>query len=107
MDKNKLPSFVTIAMLTLITLVFWIFFSVFRLLTTKPATQVPDEVLEPISPVLDKTALDKLQQRIYVPESELTNLPVLTPSPRSTPIATPTSSPAATIQPSPQATTQP
>lgn len=109
MDKNKLPSLVTIAMLTLITIIFWIFFSVFRLLTTKPGIQVADEILRPLTPTLDRAALEKLQARIYVSEGELGNLPVLTSSPPAptatpsteTPLATPTAipSPTATAQP--------
>lgn len=71
MKKNKAPSIVAIAVLTLITVVFWIFFSVLRLLSTKPAVSVPDEILAPINPTLDTNVLNSLQQRYYLEAGQI------------------------------------
>lgn len=64
MRKLKVPSAVTISILTLITVVFWIIFSVARLLISKPPASISQEVLKPLSVELDKETLEGLQQRI-------------------------------------------
>lgn len=65
MKKNKLPKAVTLAILTLITVFFWIFFSVFRLLATKPNTKVPEPVLLPFSSDLNKEIVKEMGTRIF------------------------------------------
>lgn len=64
------PSIVTIAILTTITIIFWIFFGVYRVLTSEAVVNVPPEVLIPINPTLDQNALGKLEQRIFFGEGE-------------------------------------
>lgn len=64
MRKLKVPSAVTISILTLIMVVFWIIFSVARLLISKPSPSISQEVLKPLSVELDKETLEGLQQRI-------------------------------------------
>jgi len=65
MKKTKVPSLVTLSVLTAITVAFWIIFSVLRIFTTKPSPAVPPEILEPFSPNLNTTIIDKMQQRLY------------------------------------------
>lgn len=66
MNKNKLPSLVVLLILTLITVVFWIMFSVYRTYTNKEvSTNVPREILLPISPNLDESTIDIMQTKIY------------------------------------------
>ena len=120
MKKLKTPSLVTIAILTTITVIFWVFFSVYRVFATKPTTSVPAEILEPISPTLDKTILDKIQQGVFISEEQIPQTiitvpsspptssplptPTLTPSPTATSSATPTASPEASLTGSEQGT---
>lgn len=92
MKKQKTPSLVTIAILTLITVVFWIGFSVYRSLTIEPPEKVPAEILEPITATLDLETLGKLSARVFFEEYQLPETiipqPVSTPSPAETPVAT-------------------
>lgn len=66
MTKQKTPSLVTIGILTLITVVFWIIFGVVRVFKGEAKTvDIPTEMLTPLNPTLDKKVVDKLRQRIY------------------------------------------
>jgi len=102
MRKPKAPRLVTVAIFTTITIVFGVFLSLYRVLTTTPAPNVPDEILAPISPNLDTNALKSLPNRVFFEEGEVQPLefsatfPVevseaLTPT--ETPMEIPTPSP--------------
>lgn len=108
MKKLKTPSLVTLAILTTITIVFWVFFSVYRVFASKPSAAVPLEILEPISPTLDSATLDKIQQGVYLPEENIpeniVTPPSVSPIPTLFPTPTPSSSPSASPTVSPEAT---
>ncbi|HKC05099.1 MAG TPA: hypothetical protein VKC54_04495, partial [Patescibacteria group bacterium] len=57
MQKNKLPNLITILVLTLITVLLWIGFSVYRAFSLAPEPSVPKNVSEPLVPTLDTSAL--------------------------------------------------
>ncbi len=58
MKNKKLPSIVVLMILTLITAIFWMMFSVYRSFT-KPATVlVPEEVINQITPKLDTETIE-------------------------------------------------
>lgn len=85
MRKKKLPSLVTIAFLSTITVIFWTALEVYRALTLKPAPIVPAKILAPLDPSLDAGSLNKLQKRVYIKELDLIqNLPTPTPEPEVT-----------------------
>src|SRR5689334_12473489 len=89
-QKIKAPKIVIIFALTLITIVFWVGFEVYRSVTTKPTPPVSSNVLEPINPTLDVDALSKIETRIHLDESQIQNV---TPKPVETvviPSPTPT-----------------
>lgn len=65
MKKDKLPGFVVLLILTAITSVFWIMFSVYRSFSKPTPTTVPPEILEPINPVLDTQTVETLKNKIY------------------------------------------
>lgn len=69
--RKKLPSLVTIAILTMITVVFWTGLEIYRALTTAPTPDVPTQILAPINPNLDSQVLNRLQNRIDIPDSEI------------------------------------
>ncbi len=71
MKKSKAPSYVTIAILSVITVFFWIIFSVLRLLRAPTETKVPDEILSPLNPTLDLDTLNNLENRLFFTETEL------------------------------------
>lgn len=65
MKPPKVPSLVSIAILTAITLIFWAFFTAYRVFTTKPPLSVPTELIEPLSPSLDRNTLDKVEGSVF------------------------------------------
>jgi hypothetical protein len=69
--QTKMPSLVTIAILTAVTVIFWIGFGVYRIFTSKPSPPVPREIILPVNPNLDTTILNGLQNKIYFTESQI------------------------------------
>lgn len=109
--KLKTPTLVTTAILTMITVVFWIAFEVYRTITTKPAPTVPQEVIAPLNPTLDEGTLNKLQLRINLDENQVGNLAVAdlssaTPLPTETPVASPSATATTTGSASPVSSPQ-
>ena len=87
MRKIKAPRLVTVAIMTTITIIFWVFFEVYEVLTTDPPVKVPPEILEPISATLDTEALSKIEQRVFFEEREIAELSVqITPAPLPIPV---------------------
>jgi hypothetical protein len=108
MNKPKTPTIVTSAILTLITIFFWVGFEVYRSLTIKPAPSVPEKILAPLDPSLDTNSLNAIKDRAFLTDDQIGNIqasviPSATTSPTSTPLASasaiPTSSPSATPKP--------
>lgn len=79
MKKTKTPNLVTLVVLTTITVLFWVFFSLYRVFTDEPSYDVPAEILEPVSPTLDSSLIDKIESRIFFREGEVA--PTTTPGP--------------------------
>lgn len=97
----KTPTAVTTAILTVITIFFWIAFEIYRSLTTKPAPPVPPEIVVPLNPTLDVATLNKLQQRMHLSDDQIGNFTVSSPN-----LAPPVvSSPSATIPPATESAT--
>lgn len=99
MKKGKLPSVVTVLILTLITAVMWVSLNVYRSLTEKPPPAIPPEISEPLDPSLDIQTLNQIQSRLFLEESEIPIVAAtpetsptpstLTPNPSPTPLTTP------------------
>jgi hypothetical protein len=108
MKNLKVPAFVTIVILTTITLIFWAFFGVYRVFTKQAAPDIPANIMEPLNPDLDKNILNLLQGRTYFEEGQVPEIPILTPTPEEliSPevTITPSASPAAEILVSPTST---
>ncbi len=68
MKKPKAPKVVTIAITTTITIIFWVFLTLYRVLTTKPAPSVDPKLLEPIDSNLDIQSLEKIKDKTYFEE---------------------------------------
>lgn len=84
MKKFKPPSFLTIMILTIITIVFWIFFGVVRIFSKAVEQTVPAAILTPLSPTLDKNVLDSLPSRVYFDDSQIPNTMINVPTPSNT-----------------------
>lgn len=112
MKKVKTPTAVITAVLTLITIIFWVGFELYRALTFKPAPPVPQTIINPLDPTLDTKALQSLQQRMFLNDSEIgntqatattpapaapTTAPLVVPTPQATQSATPSASPQTTL----------
>lgn len=75
MKKLKVPNVVTIMILTIITISFWIIFSVVRIFQTEPAPSIPSEILNPLNSNYDKTAVDKIERRLYFEQGQTFETP--------------------------------
>ena len=107
MKKPKPPSIVTIAAMTLITVVFWTFFSVFRIFTSKSPTDVPESVLKPINASLDTEALGALEERNYLEPNEIPEIIYSTPEPIETEELIITSEETTSSEPLPETSPEP
>lgn len=108
MRKSKAPHLVTIAIITTVTIIFWIFFDVYRIFTTTPPVDVSEELLQPITATLDTEALKNIESRIFFEEDQIPEFLIATPSPTPTALEiTPTPTPGIEeleITPTPQET---
>ncbi len=108
MKPPKIPSIISLIILTTITLIFWVLFEVLRAFIAKPSTSVPQEITQSLSPSLDTNTVNEMQSAVFFDKSQIpqsfasptpiaTHLP--TPSPIGTPISSPSASPIQTISP--------
>lgn len=100
-NKIKAPKIVIIFSLTLITIIFWAAFEIYRSLTAKPSPLIPTAVLDPVNPTLDATALSRIQTRLHLDESQI-RLTTPVPVPESAPdivVASPSAFPLPTDVP--------
>lgn len=65
MKKTKLPSAIVLMILTLITVIFWISFTVYRVFTTETKPEIPEEVVLKLDPSFDTKTLQMTKDRIY------------------------------------------
>lgn len=76
MEKTKAPKLITVAIFTTITVVFWVFMSLYSIITSTPPASVDPELLIPLNPALDLDALSRLEGRIFFEQGE-TSSPVI------------------------------
>jgi hypothetical protein len=65
MRNKKLPNLVTLAIMTTVTIISWVAFSVYLALTEKPPPNVPPEILAPVSPEINSNILAEIEERVY------------------------------------------
>lgn len=63
MKNKKLPSIVVLMILTLITAVFWMMFSIYRSFTKPASISIPDEVVNQLVPKLDTETIELVRSR--------------------------------------------
>ena len=71
MKRKKTPVLVTIMILSVVTIVFWIVFGVINLLKTPTDIKVPPEILSPITPTLDIETLRGLENKSFFTDSQI------------------------------------
>lgn len=87
MKKTRAPRVVTIAVTTTVTIIFWIFFGLYSILTIPPKVDIDQKLLSPLNPVLDNKALSELKNKVFFEEEDVANTPlsfevlITTPSP--------------------------
>lgn len=114
MKKNKLPNIISILVLTLVTVLMWVGFSIYRAFTLKPASVVQNNILASLSPSLDANTINKVESSLYFTGSQIPEVgSQVSPSPTplttiSTPLpATVSATPIATISATPVITPSP
>lgn len=65
MKKNKLPSLIVLMILTVLTVSFWILFTVYRSYTLGSSVTVSDEITKPLTPKLDTETIELIKNRLY------------------------------------------
>jgi len=71
-DRFKLGSeALAFAILTLITVLCWVFFATYRAMSQDTIPQITKTQMAPLEPTLKKELLVELQSRLYLPESDL------------------------------------
>lgn len=99
-NQKRTPNLITTLILTVITVLSWISFSIYRALTKPGPVVVPPEILTPLDPSLD---LQDLEKRIKVENAEL---PEITIQPQSTASPLPLTTPTSTAIPAETPTTE-
>lgn len=105
MKKPSLPKPITILILTLLTAILWVGMSIYRTFSVKPPVTVPENISKPINPSLNTDVIQKIESRIYVPESEVPQLNTVTTTGAIPVLASPTASPTPTATSVPVSTT--
>lgn len=71
MTKNKLPTPITLLILTLFTAFVWVGLNIYRQIAVKPVSPVPEKILKPITPTLNTDAIEKIEAAVFVPDSDI------------------------------------
>lgn len=90
--KKKLPSPVTLLILTVLTIIVWVSLGVYRAFTTEAPPSVPAEVSQDLAPSLDRKVIEDIKTKQFINEIPILT-PIATASPQPTQEATPTVSP--------------
>ena len=97
MNKTKLPSIISVLILTLITVIMWVSLDVYRALKKPTEITVPKEISQSLNPTLDQESIKKVESRNFLDDSQIPNV-ISSPS---------TATPGPTVAPITETTTQP
>lgn len=64
MNRKKLPNLIVLFILTLITILFWISFSIYQVFTKEVSPVVPKEIILQIDPKLDIETIKIMRSKI-------------------------------------------
>lgn len=77
MKIKETPPIVKIAFFTLLTVIAWISFDVYRALTVEPPVEVSEEILKDLDPSLDAGILNQIQNRVYIPDEQIPDINIV------------------------------
>ncbi|EKE06363.1 MAG: hypothetical protein ACD_19C00016G0036 [uncultured bacterium] len=63
-NQKKLPSIIILLILTLITILFWISFSIYSAFSNKPEPVVTEDVIKQLDPKLDIETINIIRNKI-------------------------------------------
>ena len=64
MKKTKLPSLIVLLILTVITALFWISFSIYKVFVSDTVIDIPEAVITQFDPTLDVKTLNEMKARL-------------------------------------------
>ncbi len=67
-NKTRLPNLIILLILTSITIVFWVVFSIYSAVSKPPNIELPNELLEDVNPKLDSETVNQIKSRNYYEE---------------------------------------
>lgn len=76
MFRQKPPRLITIAIISTITIISWVFFGLYEVLSKKPDVAVPETLLQDINPQLDTATLNTIQTRLFFEAEQVQPLPI-------------------------------
>ncbi len=79
MNKLEKPRILTVTIFTTITIIFWVFYSLYNVIKSTPPINVDPKILKPFNPNLDQEALNRLENRIFFEEGQ-TSSPTISKS---------------------------
>lgn len=85
-NKNKKPKFklgkdaLILSIMTLLTVITWIFFEVYRTLHKQASTQITKKQMEPLDPKINTTIIQALKENLSFSNEELNIVPTPTPT---------------------------
>jgi len=94
MKKTKLPSIISVLILTLITVVMWVSLDIYRALKKPTEITVSKEISQQLNPSLDQESIKKVESRSFLDDSQIPNISIspgaATPSSTIAPVIIPT-----------------
>ena len=111
MKNTKLPSLVSVLILTVLTSIVWVTLSIYWSIKKSPEPSVTKEVSDPLTPTLNTKVMGAIESKLFFNDNEIPQLNLVaksTPIPIATQsaIASPTASASATPTASGSATPQ-
>lgn len=108
MPKKQKPFIVKIVILSAVTAVVWVGASIYKAFSKREEPNVPTQIMQPLTPTLDKKVLDELENRVFLEESQIpeTRIDVgaVTPTIQPTETTVPEETPASEEIPVPEET---
>lgn len=102
MKRNKLPSLITVLILTLVTTVMWVSLSIYRAFSQKPTPSVPQEIVNPLTPTLDQKTMTQIGSSVFLDDSQIPEITITkpgSPAPQATATTAATPTPISTPVP--------
>lgn len=104
-EKIKLPSIISILILTLIAVFMWLGSDVYRAIKQPVEITVPTSVSQPLDPRLNENTINQIESRSLLNDSDIPDNVVISassgPNSKSTPIPSATPSPQPSSAPTP------